>query len=91
MTMDDGILRSVCSVTMSSVPWLLDGVGWLFFNGAPHAGRSWGDPGMLMKGKQLSAESKSGICPLQETKHLKLNGLSILGIGHHGEEKRYRK
>jgi hypothetical protein len=43
---------------------------------------------MLMKVKQLSAESKGGRCPLQETKHLKLNGLSILVIGDHGEEKR---
>jgi hypothetical protein len=51
-------------------------------------GEPWGEPGMLMKGKQLSAESKSGLCPLQETKHLKLNGLSIPVSGHHGEEKR---
>ena len=87
MTMDGGILRPVCPLAVSSVPWFLDVAGWLFFNGAPHAREKLGEPGMLMKLKQLSAESKSGLCPLQETKHLKLNGLSILVIGHHGEEK----
>jgi hypothetical protein len=25
------------------VPWFLDGVGWLFFNGAPHAWENLGD------------------------------------------------
>jgi hypothetical protein len=43
---------------------------------------------MLMKMKQLSEESKRGLCPLREAKRMKINGLSILVIGNHGEEKR---
>jgi hypothetical protein len=40
-----------------------------------------------MKIKQLSEESKKGLCPLQETKCMKINGLKILVIGNHGEDK----
>jgi hypothetical protein len=43
---------------------------------------------MLMKIKQLSGESKSGLCLLPEAKRMKLNVLLIPVIGHHGEEKR---
>jgi hypothetical protein len=51
-------------------------------------GRTSGEPGMFMKIQQLSAESRRGLCPLLETKRMKLNGLLVLVIGNHGEDKR---
>ena len=88
MTKGAGILSPPCPFVMSSLPWFLDLVGWLFFNGAQRARENWGEPGMLMKIKQLSKESKIGPGVLQEPKRMKLNGLSILVIGNHGEENR---
>jgi hypothetical protein len=38
----DGILRPVCPLATSSVPWFFDGVGWFPFNGGQHARKNRG-------------------------------------------------
>jgi hypothetical protein len=69
------------------VPLFLDGVGWFPFNCRQHARKTWVEPGMLMKNKQLSAESKRCSGPFQKTKRLKLNRLPISIVGYHKTEK----
>ena len=83
----DGILRPVCPLATSLVPWFLDGVGWFPFNGGSTPGKTGAEPGMLMKNKQLSEESKRCSGPFQKTKCLKLNRLSISIVGYHEAER----
>jgi hypothetical protein len=50
-------------------------------------GKTWVEPGMLMKIKQLNEESKRCASLFQKTKSLKLNRLSISIVGYHETEK----
>jgi hypothetical protein len=48
--------------------------------------KTGGEPGILMKNKQLNAELNARYRLLLKTKCLKLNRLSIAYVGYHGTE-----
>jgi hypothetical protein len=64
-----------------------DPAAWFPFTSGQHAQGTWGDPGMLMKIKQVSQEFAMMRWTPQKTKYLKVNRLSASIVGYHGDEK----
>ena len=66
----------------------VDGAGGFSFHARQQARENLVEPGMLMKIKQVSEESKRCHGRFQKTKCLKLNVSSIAIVGYHSTGKR---